>query len=178
MNKVLYPFKGVYLEVLYFIDFIISFFPGLSGIFLRRLYCRVKFQTGKGLNISIGTFLSKGHGLIIIGNNVAVNKYVAISADPDGKIEIGDNVLIGKGCVLRACNHRYDLDIPINQQGWVTGSIKIGNNVWLGSNVVITPDVVIGDNCIIGANAVVTHNIESNSIAGGIPAKIIAKMGK
>ena len=33
----------------------------------------------------------------------------------------------------------------------------------------------IGDNVIIGANAVVTHDVPDNSIAVGIPAKVIGK---
>ena len=38
------------------------------------------------------------------------------------------------------------------------------------------PSVTIGDNCVIGANAVVTHNIPDNSIAAGVPAKVIKKI--
>lgn len=53
------------------------------------------------------------------------------------------------------------------------GKIKIGNNVYIGTGAYIMPNVNIGDNCIIGANAVVTRDIESNSVAVGIPAKVI-----
>lgn len=35
------------------------------------------------------------------------------------------------------------------------------------------PNVNIGDNCIIGAGAVVTKNIPANSVAVGIPARVI-----
>lgn len=35
------------------------------------------------------------------------------------------------------------------------------------------PGVRIGDNCIIGAGAIVTKSIPANSIAVGIPAKVI-----
>ena len=35
------------------------------------------------------------------------------------------------------------------------------------------PNVKIGKNSIIGANAVVTHNIPENSVAVGIPARVI-----
>lgn len=53
------------------------------------------------------------------------------------------------------------------------GKIKVGNNVHIGSNATILPNVEIGDNCIIGCGAIVTKNIPSNSIAVGIPAKVI-----
>lgn len=51
--------------------------------------------------------------------------------------------------------------------------ITIGNNVYIGMGAYIMPGVSIGDNTIIGACAVVTHDIPSNSVAVGIPAKVI-----
>lgn len=53
------------------------------------------------------------------------------------------------------------------------GKITIGNNVQFGNNVIVMPRVTIGDNCIIGAGAIVTKDIPSNSIAVGVPAKVI-----
>lgn len=49
----------------------------------------------------------------------------------------------------------------------------IGDNVIIGAGAKIFGDVRIGDNVTIGANAVVTHDIPSNCICGGIPAKVI-----
>ena len=53
------------------------------------------------------------------------------------------------------------------------GKIEIGNNVNIGWNAIIMPGVTIGDNCIIGAGAIVTKNIPENSVAAGIPARVI-----
>ena len=39
--------------------------------------------------------------------------------------------------------------------------------------VTIMPGVTIGSNCIIGCGAIVTKDIPDNSIAVGIPAKVI-----
>ena len=55
----------------------------------------------------------------------------------------------------------------------VFGPIVIGNNVHIGNNAIIMPNVVVGDNVVIGCGAVVTKNIPSNSVAVGIPAKVI-----
>lgn len=52
---------------------------------------------------------------------------------------------------------------------------KIGNNVLIGANAVIIGPVVIGDNVQIGAGAVVTNSIPSNSVAVGVPARVIKK---
>ncbi|TPF78524.1 MULTISPECIES: acyltransferase [unclassified Bifidobacterium] len=91
-------------------------------------------------------------------------------------IEIGDNVRITSGVkfvthdggvwVLR---HMYpelsDVDL--------FGKIHIGNNVHIGFNAIIMPGVSIGDNCLIGCGAIVTHDIPANSIAVGVPARVI-----
>jgi acetyltransferase-like isoleucine patch superfamily enzyme len=33
--------------------------------------------------------------------------------------------------------------------------------------------VTIGDNAIVGANAVVTHDVPANTVAAGVPARVI-----
>lgn len=53
------------------------------------------------------------------------------------------------------------------------GKVTIGNNVWLGENVTICKGVKIGDNVIIGIGSVVTKSIPSNSVAAGVPAKVL-----
>ena len=56
------------------------------------------------------------------------------------------------------------------------GQIRIGDNCFIGDNVTILPNVVIGDNCIIGVGAVVTSDIPDNSVAVGVPAKVISSV--
>ncbi|WP_416326306.1 DapH/DapD/GlmU-related protein [[Eubacterium] hominis] len=55
----------------------------------------------------------------------------------------------------------------------ITKPIKIGNNVYIGNDVIILPGVIIGDNVVVGAGAVVSKSIPDNSVAVGIPAKVI-----
>ena len=54
--------------------------------------------------------------------------------------------------------------------------ISIGNNVFIGYGSIILPGATIGDNCIIGAGSVVTGVIPSNSVAAGVPAKVIRSL--
>ncbi len=55
-----------------------------------------------------------------------------------------------------------------------SGIPRIGNNVILSSGAKIIGGITIGNNVTIGANAVVTKDVPDNSIAVGIPAKVIA----
>ena len=54
--------------------------------------------------------------------------------------------------------------------------IRIGNDVWVGANVTILPGVTIGDNVVIGAGAVVTKDIPDNSLALGVPARVVKEI--
>lgn len=92
----------------------------------------------------------------------------------------GESVFIGKNCALshniRIYTSSYmsdqDFNIESNKESY-SGSVRIGNGVWIGANVLINPGIQIGDNVVIGANSVVTKNIEANGIYGGVPAKLI-----
>ena len=43
----------------------------------------------------------------------------------------------------------------------------------IGVDAILMPGVTIGDNVIIGAGVVVTRDIPSNSVAVGVPARVI-----
>ena len=113
------------------------------------------------------------------GNNIVLGKTVFINSNcyfMDGaKITVGDNVFIGPSCGFYTANH--PLDYQTRNQGIEQAlPILIGNNVWLGGNVIVLPGVKIGDGCVIGAGSVVTKDIEANSIATGVPCKVIKKI--
>ncbi len=46
----------------------------------------------------------------------------------------------------------------------------------MGINSIILPGVVIGENVIIGAGSVVTKDIPNNSVACGVPARVIKNL--
>ena len=102
---------------------------------------------------------------LIIKSNVFFNNYCSISCL--GKIEIGENTIIGEGVKIYDHNHEYhykENDLRIERERFTIGQVTIGNNCWIGSNVTILKDVQIGDNTIIGANCLVVKSIPANSI--------------
>ena len=54
-----------------------------------------------------------------------------------------------------------------------TAPIVVGNDVYIGVRTIILPGVTIGNRCIIGAGAVVAKSIPDNSVAVGVPARVI-----
>ena len=55
----------------------------------------------------------------------------------------------------------------------ITKPITLGDNVYIGNNVILLPGVHVGSNVVIGAGAVVSRDIPDNSVAVGVPAKVI-----
>lgn len=130
----------------------------------------------------IGKPVDDGFGLFPpfytdFGKNITIGKNVFINSDckfqDQGGIEIGDGVLIGHGVVLATLNH--DLD-PAKRQQLHPGKIVIGNGVWIGANATITSGVTIGDNAVVAAGAVVNKDVPSNTVVGGVPARIIKRI--
>ena len=61
-----------------------------------------------------------------------------------------------------------------DQSGMKTkGPLTIGANGWLGARVTVLDAASIGDHCVIGAGAVVNKPIPANSLAVGVPARVI-----
>ena len=65
---------------------------------------------------------------------------------------------------------------PVDRPLCSKGEVVIGDNVWIGDKVAILQGVHIGDGAIIAANAVVTKDVPANSVAAGVPAKIIKEI--
>jgi serine acetyltransferase len=49
----------------------------------------------------------------------------------------------------------------------------MGNDVYLGLRTLIMPGVRIGNRVIVGAGSIVTKDIPDNSLAVGVPARVI-----
>lgn len=86
--------------------------------------------------------------------------YGGIAVVIHSRAKIGDNCIIGQCITIGGRSKHYS--VP-----------EIGDNVYIGAGAKILGPVKIGNNVVIGAGAVVLHDIPSNSVAAGVPAKII-----
>lgn len=104
------------------------------------------------------------------------NPGLSIGCYLDGRngIEIGENTWIGPKVSIISMNHNIS-----NYNEYIKDKpIKIGKNCWIATGAIILPGVEIGNHIIVAAGAVVTKSFkEDNIIIGGIPAKIIKRIG-
>ena len=117
--------------------------------------------------------------ILIVGKNINVGKNVFINSgcrfQDQGGIRIGDGTLIGHNVVITTLNHNFE---PELRSGMKPAPVIIGKNVWIGASVTVVPGVTIGENAIIAAGSVVTKDVDSNTVVGGVPAKLIKTIDK
>ena len=131
-----------------------------------------------GLNHPCAISTHAAGALIQIGDH---SGFSATSIAAAASICIGRHVLCGANVVITDFDwHAID---PLRRLAGLNpqsqsecAPIDIGDNVWLGMHAVVLKGVVIGDNAVIGANSVVTRSIPANTIAAGVPARVIRSL--
>ena len=110
------------------------------------------------------------------GNNFIVNYPINWGGEPY-LLSFGNNVVIS--CDVSFVCH----DGSTYLLNWLSeyglknvekiAPIIVGDNVFIGIGVTILQGVHIGDKVIVGAGSLVCKDIPSNSVAAGVPAKVI-----
>ncbi len=131
-----------------------------------------RMSLGKGNGFMMGYDIVIKKGMVIVGTHNFFNRNLKIACLD--KITIGDDCAFGDGVQIYDHDHEFtSKDTKFRGQGYRMKSVSIGNNVWVGARAIILKGVEIGDNCVIGAGAVVNKSIPANSVAVGVPAKVI-----
>lgn len=131
-------------------------------------------KTGKNIIFSPFDFFSYKN--IEIGDDVSISSGAHFSSIKT--IYIGNKVMFGPNVTILGGDHnvsvigKYMFDVNDKNKGDDL-DIIIEDDVWIASNVTILKGVTIGKGSIVGASAVVNRSIPPNSIAVGVPAKII-----
>jgi acetyltransferase-like isoleucine patch superfamily enzyme len=126
------------------------------------------------VHILRGTIIESGlGGSLIIGRRTCIQPRCQISLYK-GTVKIGKNVQIAPNCSFYPYNHSIQPGLPIkNQPLFSKGGIIIEDDVWLGVGSTILDGVHIGHGAVVAAGSVVNRNIPSESIAAGVPARVV-----
>lgn len=142
----------------------------LLTVFIKALH--FKYQVLVSSSYELPFLLSKKLGFTVGVGCRFTGKKISFGGEPF-LISIGNNVTITPGVKFQTHDGGVGLfrkEFPgIN----VFGRITVGNNVFIGEDAMVMYGVNIGDNVVIGARSVVTRDIPSNSLAVGVPARVI-----
>lgn len=159
-----------------------EFLWDISSVFGNKISIGIKYSLLKSVAKSIGDNVYIGKYVIIknahemhIGNNVSIHDYCYI--DAAGGLTIGDNVSIAHNCSILTTNHQWnDSTKPIKYNNESFEYVKINDDVWLGCNVRVLAGVTISNRTVLAAGSIVNKDVASNSLYGGIPAKLIKQL--
>ena len=80
----------------------------------------------------------------------------------DNLCHIAHNVTIGRNCMIVAHSE-------------ISGSVVLGDNVWIAPCVTIKEGIKIGENAFIGLKSLILEDIPPDAVAYGHPAKIAGR---
>lgn len=113
---------------------------------------------------------------LFIGDNTFINRgcefHIGGGKNSRHKVMIGKNVFIGMNVCFICIGHRIG-DSKQRAADNVYYDIVIGDGCWIGANATILQNVNIGSGAVIAAGAMVCKSVNSNIMAGGVPAKQI-----
>jgi acetyltransferase-like isoleucine patch superfamily enzyme len=168
----------------------------LIGMPKIRRAPRAQIQIGTGCKL-ISLFSANSHGV--------TRPCFLAATSPDSRIEIGDacglsgtvitateKIILGNRVqcganTLISDNDAHSLDAA-TRRGEIEGRLPRGSrqaesrpviihdDVWLGMNVTVLKGVEIGPRSVIGAGSLVTRSIPADSLAVGVPARVIKSL--
>ena len=131
-------------------------------------------RIGKDCDIESGlTFHNcKDYANLTVGDHCHIGKNCFF--DLRNQVTIGNNVTISMAC--RFITH---LDMGKSRVSDIyppdDRPVLIASHAYLGAGVTVLMGSRIGEGAVIGAGALVTSDIPPDSIAGGIPARVLKK---
>ena len=139
---------------------------------------------GSNNNIAIGNnvFLGKNCSLwiegnniqIIIGDNSTFTHNVYFDAQENNTyIKVGEDCMFSHQIYIRTSDAHPIFDMNTGQRTNYAKSVIIGNHVWIAPDTKIMKGAQIEDGCIIGTWSMVNGFISKNTLAVGVPAKMI-----
>ncbi len=122
---------------------------------------------------TLADFYRKTQGVKIGNRCRIIGKRLHMFGGEPYLIEIGNQVTIAED--VKFITHDGGVGVLRNQTPGlnVFGKIVIRDNCFIGVNSILMLNVTIGPNAVVGAGAVVTRDVPPNTVAAGIPAKVI-----
>jgi virginiamycin A acetyltransferase len=146
----------------------LSLLPGKTGVLVRNAYYKTVLASCP-LHVCFQFGCLLAYSDVHIGRNVYLGVHSKL-----GLVDIGDDTIISDDVHLLSGGRQHSaagFTESFQAQPAHRDRISVGRNCWVGAHAIVMAN--IGDNCIIGAGAVITRPIPPNSVAVGVPARVV-----
>lgn len=118
-------------------------------------------------------WIEDNNGAIIIHGQTTVEHAHLAVTEPFSILEIHKDCMLARNVEIRTGDSHSIIDTATRQRINKAANVFLGEHVWIGAHVKILKGVTIGSNSVIGTGSIVTSSIPSDSVAAGVPAKVI-----
>ena len=153
-------------------------------------------ETGRRSRIGRGCrLILESGGRLSLGDRCTIDDQTTLAAYHSGTIKLGRESFVGHHCTIAAResveigagtylaelvsvrDHDHAVGVSPGSGAVEIAPVSIGDDVWLAAKVTILRGSRVGDGAVIGANAVVRGDIPPRSVAVGIPASVVRRIG-
>lgn len=126
-----------------------------------------------------------------IGSGVHIYGRVHVEG-PLGNLELGDGCTLNEGVLLntrsririgreaRISSHAQlitaSLELERVPRHHTAARIEIGDGAWVAAGSIVCGGVSVGRGAVVAAGAVVVHDVEAQTLVGGMPAALIRRL--
>lgn len=119
---------------------------------------------------------------VAVGEGTVINPNFVVSDGYQPLLTIGAGVAIGPNVTVicqSGPNNSPVADIPYVAERLIRDEpVAIEDGAWIGANVVLLPGTTIGQNSVVAAGAVVVDDVEPLTLVGGVPARLLRRLGE
>lgn len=143
-------------------------FPKMRAVPKKNIVIGDHVTLGRDVVFEIGH-----EGKLTIGNHVLLADHILLSTISE--IKIGDWAAIAENVSVRGSFHEMKKDQPYRLQGNVSEPIVLEEDTGIGAGCVVLMGVTVPKGAFIGSNSTVVKNTElvSYGIYGGSPLKLL-----
>jgi acetyltransferase-like isoleucine patch superfamily enzyme len=142
--------------------------PGLRGVYLRQAFYRQTLaHCGQDVYFGWQSVFSMPEARV--GERAYIGRFCSI-----GFADIGDEAMLADHVQILSGGHEHSRASAIQSmqsQDQCFRHVRIGTGAWIGAGAIVMADV--GEHAIVGAGAVVNQPIPANSVAVGVPARVV-----
>jgi maltose O-acetyltransferase len=143
---------------------------------------RPAFYRWSGMHVASGVVISGRISVrpdstykVVIDEGTYVNSEVRFGCQGD-EIRIGRYCLVGPRVSFETAGHHLEWH-PMEGRGLVSRPIVVGDRAWIGAGATILQGVSIGEQAVVAAGAVVHRDVPPRTVVGGVPARVLRRLG-
>jgi acetyltransferase-like isoleucine patch superfamily enzyme len=134
------------------------------------------FEIGASRLGQFSTFSRVGEdSKIVVGNDVSTTGLCVISAVEGTEVTIGNDSMLAMENEIRADDGHPIFDVSTGKRVNPAKSITLGDHVWLAKRAVVLGGASMGSGSVLGFGSILTGSVPNNSVAAGVPARVIRK---